>query len=151
MPDSLKDQILTDMKTAMKDRDSVRLDTLKLVSAECKNQEIELQKKLNDVQTVGVLKKQIKHYQESIEQFHKAGRPESAKEQEQRRQILQAYLPQPLTSAALQKAVEEVIAEMGADSIKQMGAVIKQVQSKTAGRADNKSLAKLVRERLQSQ
>ena len=141
---------MADMKSAMKSRDQSRLQALKLVYAECKNQEIELQKELTDVQIISVLKKQIKHYEESIEQFKQADRSEDAKDQEQRREMIHAYLPEPLSIEELKKIVDEVIVELKADSIKQMGAVIKIIQSKTAGRVDNRCLVELVKERLQS-
>ena len=150
MPASLKDQIIVDMKSAMKNRDQSRLQALKLIHAECKNQEIELQKELTDIQVISILKKQIKHYEESIEQFRQAGRAEDAKDQEQRKSVVHAYLPEPLSTEKLKKIVDEVIVELNADSIKQMGGVIKAVQSKTAGRVDNKSLVELVKERLQN-
>lgn len=150
MPASLKDQIMADMKSAMKNKDQSRLQALKLVYADCKNQEIELQKDLTDVQVISVLKKQIKHYEESIAQFKQAGRSEDAKDQEQRKDVIHAYLPEPLSTEELKKIVDEMIVELKADSMKQMGGVIKAVQSKTAGRVDNKSLVELVKERLQN-
>lgn len=150
MPASLKDQIMADMKSAMKSKEQSRLQALKLVYAECKNQEIELQKELTDIQVISVLKKQIKHYEESIEQFKQAGRPEDAKDQEQRKDMIHAYLPEPLSTEELKKIVDEIIVELKADSIKQMGGVIKAVQSKAAGRVDNRSLVELVKERLQN-
>ena len=103
MPTSLKDQIMADMKSAMKSKDQSRLQALKLVYAECKNQEIELQKELTDIQVISILKKQIKHYEESIEQFKQAGRSEDAKEQEQRKKMIYAYLPEPLSQEELKK------------------------------------------------
>ena len=150
MPASLKDQIMADMKSAMKSKDQPRLQALKLVYAECKNQEIELQKELTDVQVISVLKKQIKHYEESIEQFKQIGRSEDVKEQEQRRNMIHSYLPEPLSMEELKKIVAEVMVELEASSIKQMGAVVKAVQSKTAGRVDNRCLVELIKERLQS-
>ncbi len=141
---------MADMKSAMKNRDQSRLQALKLVYAECKNQEIELQKELTDVQIISVLKKQIKHYEESIEQFKQAGRSEDAKDQVQRREMIHAYLPEPLSMEELKKIVDEIIVELKADSIKQMSVVIKTAQAKTAGKVDNRHLVELVKERLQS-
>ena len=141
---------MADMKSAMKSKEQSRLQALKLVYAECKNQEIELQKELTDTQILSVLKKQIKHYEESIEQFKQAGRSEDAKDQEQRKEIIYAYLPEPLSQEELKKIVDQVIVELKADSIKHIGGVIKAVQSKTAGRVDNRSLVELVKERLQN-
>ena len=141
---------MADMKSAMKSKDQSRLQALKLVYAECKNQEIELQKELTDIQIISILKKQIKHYEESIEQFKQAGRSEDAKDQEQRKKVIHAYLPEPLSQEELKKIVDKMIVELKADSIKHIGGVIKAVQSKTAGRVDNRSLVELVKERLQN-
>ena len=141
---------MADMKSAMKSKEQSRLQALKLVYAECKNQEIELQKELTDIQILSVLKKQIKHYEESIEQFKQAGRSEDAKDQEQRKEIIHAYLPEPLSQEELKKIVDKTIVELKADSIKHIGGVIKAVQSKTDGRVDNRSLVELVKERLQN-
>jgi len=147
---SLKNKIIADMKSAMKNKDQVRLQALKLVYAECKNQEIELQKDLTDIQVISILKKQIKQYEESIAQFRQAGRSEDAEVQEQRKNMIHAYLPKPLSMEELQKIVNEVIVELKAVSIKHMSKVIKAVQSKTAGRVDNKNLVELIKERLQN-
>ena len=146
---SLRDRILADMKTAMKNKETSTLQALKLVYADCKNKEIELKATLDDVQMISLLKKQVKQYEESIEQYEKGGRLDGAREQKQRLELIKSYLPKALSKEELKSLVDKTIEDLKATSIKEMGSVIKAVQSRTAGSADNRLLAELVRERLQ--
>ena len=146
---SLKDRILTDMKSAMKNKNSLQLMALKLVYADCRNKEIETKKDIDDVQLTAILKKQIKQYEEMIEQYKKGGRSDSVSQQEERLQFIKAYLPKTLSSEELKAVIEEVISELKPSSMKEMGSVIKTVQSRTAGAVDNRQLAELTKERLQ--
>ena len=147
---SLKDRIMADMKTAMKNKEASALQALKLVYADCKNKEIELKADLDDAQMISLLKKQVKQYEESIAQYEKGGRPEGALEQKKRMELIKSYLPKTLSKEELQSLVDQTIKELKATSMKEMGSVIKAVQSRTAGSADNRLLAELVRERLQA-
>ena len=147
---SLKDQITADMKSAMKSREVSRLGALKLISADCKNQEIMFKKPLTDEQTVRILKKHIKQYEESIAQYEQAGRGEAVIEQKARLKHVRSYLPKELSLDELKILIEDSTARLKPDSIKQMGLVIKDVQKRSLGRADNRLLAQLVRERLQA-
>ncbi len=147
---SLKDRIVADMKWAMKSKQASTLQALKLVYAECRNKEIELKTDLDNVQMVSILKKQVKQYEESIEQYERAGRLNSAQEQAGRLKLIKSYLPKALSAEELKVLVGEVIADLKATSIKEMGLVIKTVQSRTEGSADNRQLVALVKERLQA-
>ena len=147
---SLRDRILVDMRSAMKNKRSSDLQALKLVYADCKNKEIELKVILDDSQMISLLKKQAKHYEESIEQCEKGGRLDSAREQKERLKLIKSYLPKALSEEELKNLVDETIRALKATSVKEMGSVIKAVQSRTAGSADNRRLAELVKERLQS-
>ena len=145
----LKDRIRADMKSAMKNKDTVTLQALRLVYAECKNKEIEMQADLNDAQMVSLLKKQIKQYEESIVQYEKSGRWESVQEQQKRRDLIYSYLPKPLSKEELKQLIDKTVADLKVTSMKQMGAVIKAVQTSSGGSVDNRLLAELVKERLQ--
>ena len=148
MPDTLKNKLTADMKSALKNKDSLALSALKLVYADCKNKEIACGQSLSDAQVVSILKKQIKHYQESLAQFQKLNRTDSVQEQKKRIELIQAYLPKALSPEELQKIVESTIVELKADSVKHLGLVIKKVQSKTGGLAEDRLLAQMVKERL---
>jgi uncharacterized protein YqeY len=107
------------------------------------------QGKLNDAEAVQVIRKQVKQRQDSIESFEKGGRPELAAREQEELSILQSYLPQAMSADDISKAVREAIAEVGATSKAQMGAVMKAVQAKVAGRADGKTLSAEVQRQLQ--
>ncbi len=148
--DSLRERIVTDMKMAMRNKDSLRLGVLRLLHAEFKNQEIQSQSSLKDVEAVPILRKQIKQYEESMEQYKKMDRPEQVKEQEKQIQIIESYLPPALSDSELKKEIDQAMDELQAPSAKGMGAVIKAVQAQTAGAANNRRLAELVRERFKN-
>ena len=147
---SLRDRIVADMKSAMKNKETFALQALKLVYADCKNKEIELKTTLDNAQMISILKKQVKQYEESIEQYEKGGRPEGAHEQKERMELIKSYLPKALSKEELKSLVDKTIEDLKATSMKEMGSVIKAVQSRAAGSADNRLLAELVRERLQA-
>ncbi|PYK91108.1 MAG: glutamyl-tRNA amidotransferase, partial [Verrucomicrobia bacterium] len=95
-----------------------------------------------------VIRKQVKQRQDSIESFEKGGRPELAAKEKEELSILQSYLPQAMSADEISKIVRETIAEVGASSKAQMGAVMKALQAKVAGRADGKSLSAEVQKQL---
>ena len=147
---TLRDRIMADMKSAMKNKNALALQALKLVYAECRNKEIEIKVDLDDAQMVSLLKKQIKQYEESIVQYEKSGRLEGMQEQKKRRDLIKSYLPKPLSEQELKQLIEKTISDLNATSMKQMGAVIKAVQSSSGGSVDNRLLVELVKERLQA-
>ena len=146
----LRDRIMADMKSAMKNKDALALQALKLVYAECRNKEIEIKADLDDAQLVSLLKKQIKQYEESMAQYEKSGRLEGMQEQKKRRDLIKSYLPKPLSEEELKKLIEKTISDLDVTSMKQMGTVIKAVQSSSGGSVDNRLLVELVKERLQA-
>jgi uncharacterized protein YqeY len=103
---------------------------------------------LDDAEAAQVIRKQVKQRQDSIESFEKGGRAELAEKEKQELAILHQYLPQAMSVEELSKAVREAIAEVGATSKAQMGAVMKVLQAKVAGRADGKSLSQEVQRQL---
>ena len=146
---SLREKILKELKTSMKQRDTAKVKILRFVNSAFKNKEIEIRPKdLTDEHVVSVLKKQIKQIKESLEHYKKASYSDQVKEEEFQLSVLQSYLPEALSPESLKKIVLEVIAEKQASSIKDMGVVIKGVMVKTKGSADGKQLSQIVREEL---
>tara|TARA_R110002096_G_scaffold4501_13_gene21138 strand:+ start:2483 stop:2938 length:456 start_codon:yes stop_codon:yes gene_type:complete len=148
---TLSQQIVTDIKDAMKAKDAPRLTVLRSLKSAIQMATIEkhgADGELNEADTMGIVRKAIKQRQDSIASFKEAGRDELAANEAAEIVVLESYLPAAMTEDEIGKLVDEVIAEVGATSKKEMGAVMKQLQEKAAGRADNKLLSKLVMERL---
>jgi uncharacterized protein len=136
----LRDEINTALKDAMKARDERRVSTLRLVNAALKNADIEAQGQgkpvLSDDEVLGLLQKQIKQRQESVEIYDKAGRKELADQERGEIDIIRAYLPQQMSEAEAKAAIAEVIKMTGAQSIKDMGKVMAALKQGYAGRMD---------------
>ena len=145
---TLRDRILSDMKAAMKNRQTLKLQTLRLTFSEIKNREIEQKKTLSADQVFSVLQKQVKQYKEAAAQDEQAGRPEGAKEQKEKWHIAQSYLPKSVSEGELKALMEKVITQLQASSAKQVGQVIKEVRGQAQGTVDGALLARLVKERL---
>jgi len=148
---SLNDKITEDMKTAMRERNKVSLNTLRALKSAITNATIDkvgANNSLPENEVINIVRKQIKQRQDSIEQFEKAGRSELADNEKEEISVLDSYLPTPLSDDELVAAVEAAIAELGADSKKDMGKVMKLLQEKTGGRADGKKLSQAVMQRL---
>ncbi|MCB0383903.1 MAG: GatB/YqeY domain-containing protein [Bdellovibrionales bacterium] len=147
---SLRDQILSDMKDAMKKKEGLRLEVLRFLQSAIKNKEIEVRpNEINEQDVLGVVTKQVKQRKESITQFQEAGRQDLVDKESFELSILETYLPKQMSREDLEKIVSDVIAAAGATSIKQMGAVMKEVLAKTAGAADGKLVSELVKSKLQ--
>jgi uncharacterized protein YqeY len=146
----LVDRLTEDMKTAMKARESLRVQTLRFTLADIKNVRIEKGEDLTDEDVVQVLRRAVKRREESIEQYRQGGREDLAEKETAEAEILRVYLPQMMDGAALTAAVDAAIAETGATSLKEMGKVMKHVMSAYAGKVDGKQVQAVVRERLGS-
>lgn len=148
---SLKAKILEESAKAMKNKEAMRVKVLRFVSSAIKNKEIELRpKELTDEDTISVLKKQIKQTKESLEHYKKANYTKQAEEENFALSLLESFLPKALAPEEIKKVVLEVIAETKANSIKDMGSVMKMVMAKTKGSADGKQLSQIVRNELSS-
>lgn len=146
----LKQQILDDTKTAMKAKDMDKVNTLRFLQAAIKNKEIEVRpNELTDDDVLAVLRKSVKQRQDSIEQYKTASRADLADKEQAELTIIESYLPQQLSADVIEKFVKEAIAETGAKTMKEMGAVMKVVMAKTQGAADNKVVSELVKKNLQ--
>lgn len=148
---NLSERVDSDLKTAMREKNATKLAVLRMLKAAIMNAAIEksgAQGKLNDADATQVIRKQVKQRQDSIESFEKGGRAELAAKEKEELSILQSYLPQQMSTDEISKVVRETIAEVGATSKQQMGAVMKAVQAKVAGRADGKTLSAEVQKQL---
>lgn len=141
---TLHDRLSREIKTAMLAKDQDRLGALRMLKSAVGYAAIE--KKMDtlpDAEFITVLQKEIKKRRDSIEQFEKGGRAELAAKERREISFLEPFLPRALSPEELEKLVRECIAESGATSKKEMGAVIKLAQARAAGRADGKSISQL--------
>jgi len=146
---SLRAQILSDIKTAMKARESQKLEVLRFVNAQVKNKEIEVRpKEVSDDDVMQVLKKYIKQRHEAAEQFAKAGREDLVEKEKFEASVVELYMPEMMTEAQLSPIVDEAVQEVGATSMKDMGKVMKLVLEKAGSSADGKMVSTLVKSAL---
>lgn len=144
---SFQARIDTDIKEAMKARQADRLGVLRMLKTALKNTAIEkggVNFELSDADALAVVRKELKKRQDSIESFTQGGRPELAAKETEEAAVLTAYLPQTLSTEELRQLVAACIAETGATSKAQMGAVMKLAVEKAAGRADGRALSAAV-------
>ncbi len=143
------DKISQDLTAAMRAKDQLRLDTLRMTKAALMNREVEKKRALDDAESQQVVTGMIKQRRDSVEQFRNGGRPELADKEQAEIAILEAYLPPPMDAAELEGIVADAIAEAGATSPKDMGRVMKGVMARLAGRAaDGKIVSELVKKKL---
>ena len=143
------ERIQGDLTAAMKEKDELRLSVLRMVKSALKNKEIEKVRPLDDLESLQILQTLVKQRRESIDQFTKGGRKDLADKEAKEIAIIEEYLPAAPSDDEIHRAVEEAINEESADSLKQMGAVIKAARAKLEGKAiDGKVLSDRVRERL---
>ncbi len=146
---SLKERIINDLSTAMKNREVLRTSTLRMVKAALMNREIEKRSELTDDEMLSMLRSLVKQRQDSVEQYTQGGRAELAAKESAEIEIIEAYLPQSATREEIVAAVERAMAETGASTARDMGRVMKAVQGILSGRsADNKVVSELVKARL---
>jgi uncharacterized protein len=133
---SLKDRVTEDMKNAMRAKDSERLGTIRMITSAIKQREVDERITLDDAQVLSVIEKMIKTRKESIAQFQSGGREDLVAKEQKEVDLLQAYMPEQLSEADLDKLIADAIAESGATSIKEMGKAMAIVKQKAQGRAD---------------
>jgi uncharacterized protein YqeY len=147
---SLHDRLTEDLKLAMKARDQLRMDVIRMIKAAVMNKEMEIKKDLDDAEMSRVMTTMIKQRRESVEQFEKGNRTELAAKERQEITILESYLPPALSPEQLSIVVDAAIQEAGALSLKEMGTVMKAVMVRLAGQTiDGKRISDLVRAKLQ--
>src|ERR1041384_3106741 len=142
----LLDQIQKDMVTAMKARDEVRLDGLRMIKTALKKHEIDSMKPLDEQTELQILQMLVKQRREAADMFRKGGRPELADKEEVELKQIESYMPAAPTEAEIEAAIAAAMTETGVSSLKQMGVVMKATQAKLAGkRIDGKALSDKVR------
>jgi hypothetical protein len=144
---NIQERLLEAMKVAMKAKDSLRLSTIRMARTALKNAEIEARHELDEAAAIKILSTLVKQRREAADAYRQT-RPELAEKEELELAVLQEFLPAQLSEAELETLVAKAIAESGAGSMKDMGAVMKLVTPQTTGRADGKLVSDLVRKLL---
>lgn len=144
----LEERLMEEMKEAMKSNDKSRLSTIRMLRSAIKNKEIEQRGKLDDEGIYKVIQAMVRKGEESIEQFKAGGRMDLVEKERREVEILNSFLPQPLSKEEILAIIDEVVAETKATSLKDMGKVMKSVMPRLGGRADGKVVNQLVKERL---
>ena len=145
---SLIARIESDLKQAMAARDADRRDTLRLILASLRSAEKELQRPLHDDEELQVLQRERKRRLEAIEAYRAAGREEQAEQEEDELEVLEDFMPEPLSEQELELIVDDAIAENGATSMRDFGRVMADVMPQVSGRADGSVISQLVKEKL---
>jgi uncharacterized protein YqeY len=145
---SLIARLEDELKEAMVARDEERRDTLRLILASLRAAEKELQRPLHDDEELQVLQRERKRRTEAAEAFRAGGRDEQAEGEERELDVLEEFMPEPLSEDELEEIVDDVIAEVGATSMRDIGRVMADVMPQVAGRADGSAVSQLVREKL---
>jgi uncharacterized protein len=144
---SLKDRIQDDMKAAMRAKDKNRLGVIRLILAAIKQREIDERIELNETQALGVLEKMIKQRRESLAQYQNAGRADLAAQESFEIDLVQSYLPAPLSETDLETLIANTIAATGAQSLRDMGKVMALIKDQAQGRADLAAVSARVKAR----
>jgi len=145
---SLLDQIKTDMKEAMKAKEVVKRDALRLLLSAFKQVEVDERKELSDEDVSKIIQKQVKQRQDSAAQYKEAGRDDLLEKEESEIAIFMAYMPKQLDDAELEAAVQAIITQVGAASMKDMGKVMGAASKSLSGKADGKRINELVKKLL---
>ena len=145
----IRERLTFDMKTAMKEKNQIKLDAIRFINSAIKYREIELRPTpISEDEVLGVLKKLAKQRKESIEQYQSGQRMDLVEKEKAELKVIELYLPSQLSREQVEKIVGEVITELKAASIKDMGNVMKAAVVKTAGAADNKMLSEIIKAKL---
>lgn len=142
---SLKNQILEDIKTFMKEKDTVSLNAVRMLKSDIKNAEIAAIKELDDEGIIKVVQSSIKKRKDSAEVYIKAGRQELADKELAEIKTLERYLPAQLSVEELEKIIKDTINELDADKRQNFGIVMKSVLSKVSGKADGKTVGEIIK------
>jgi hypothetical protein len=149
---SLKDRIGEDIKTAMKAKDKIRLETVRSIKKAILDKEVALrpqgQDSLTEAQEIELLAQQAKQRRDSIEQFQKAGREDLAAKESQELAIIETYLPKQVSDDELNTIIDEIITAVGANSVKDLGKVMGEAMQQLKGKADGKKIQALVKDKL---
>jgi uncharacterized protein len=145
---ALKDQLDADLKTAMRDKDTVKLSVVRMLKSAIKYREIEVMKPLDDGGVLQVITSEIKRHKDSVEQYRAGNRADLVEKEEAEIAILQSWLPTQLSEAEVRAKVDAAVQAVGAKGPKDMGAVMKALLPEVQGKADGKLVSELVKARL---
>jgi uncharacterized protein YqeY len=145
---SLIEEIDDEIKEAMKARDGERRDALRLILDALKKSEKELQRPLSEEEELQVMQRERKRRVEAAEAFRAGGREEQAEAEDRELEILEEFMPEPLSEDEIEEIVDDVIAEVGATKMADLGRVMADVMPQIAGRADGSQVSQIVREKL---
>jgi len=146
---SLSKQIVADLTAAMKAQDAAKMSTLRMVKAAMMNRQIEKGSELDDEDMQKLLRSLVKQRRDSIEQYEKAGRQELVDKEQAEINVIETYLPKAATQQEIEQIIAAVIAETGANSMKDMGKVMKAAQAALAGKnADGRLVSEIVKAKL---
>jgi len=147
---NLKTRIGEDMKTAMREKDIVRLESIRMLRAAIQRREVDDRITLDDDDVVAVVQKQIKQCQDSITQFQQGNREDLAEKERAQVKVLQSYMPEQMDPEEIGRLVIEIIEETGATSMKDMGKVMALLRPKLQGKADIGKVSQQVKSKLQA-
>ena len=145
---TIKEQIMADMKAAMKARDAARLGAIRLLMAAIKQKEVDEQIVADDTAVNAIIAKLVKQRRDSIDQYMAAQRPDLAEKEQAEIDVLSCYLPKPLTEAEIEQMIEEAIAASGLSGMAAMGKVMGMLKPKLTGRADMGKVSALIKQKL---
>jgi uncharacterized protein YqeY len=145
---TLIERIEGELKQAMRARDRERTDTLRLTLVSLRSAEKELARPLKEDEELQVLQRERKRRTEAAEAFREGGRAEQADKEERELEVIQEFMPEPISDEDLERIVDNAIAETGATSLRDLGRVMADVMPQVAGRADGSTVSQLVREKL---
>jgi len=146
----LKETLTDDYKQAMKDRDKLKVSTIRMVLAGVKNEEIAKRGELTEEEFLTVLAREARKRKESIEEFGKGGRQDLVEKEERELSIIESYLPEQLSEDEVRDIIDRTIQEVGATSAGDLGKVMGKLMPLLKGKADGKKVNQMVRERLQA-
>ncbi len=144
----LKEKLMEDLKDAMKNHDEVKKNTVTMIRASIKQIEVDKKVVLEDNEIIEIISKEAKKRKDALVEFEKAGREDLINQTNEELAIIKGYLPDELSAEELEKIIVETIAEVGAETMKDMGKVMQAVKAKTAGRADGKTINEIVKAKL---
>ncbi len=145
---SLKEQILADMKTAMREKDAPRLESIRMLRAAVQRVEVDEQKDVDDAQVLAIVEKQIKQSKDAINQFTAGDRTDLAEKEQVHVDNLAVYLPEQLSDDEVAAAIEQAILSTGAESMKDMGKVMGTLKNQLQGRADMGRVSGMIKAKL---
>ena len=145
---ALKELIVADMQSAMREKDSTRLNAIRLLRAALQRREVDERETLDDEGVLGIIQKMIKQSRDAITQFESGQRNDLVEKELSLILVLQQYLPQQLDEAAIIESVDAAISELGARGLRDMGKVMGQLKAQLQGRADMGQVSTLVKEKL---